>query len=183
MEKIFRDYEAQLDSLRQQELESSAHELQRAEFAKVQQLDRLAAQQGKNVRICCSSSISWNAELETVGNGWVQLRSGAENILLPLRSIMWWEGGNHHAQVDTGTLMRKLNFSYAFRALSIARTPLRIFHRDFVTTTEGTIEKVGLDFIEVALHPLDGQYRSRHITGMRTVGLENIGAACSLRSA
>ncbi|MFW0108507.1 hypothetical protein ACN08Z_05195 [Rothia sp. P7181] len=182
MEKIFRDYEAQLDSLRQQEIESSAQESRRAEFAKIQQVDRLAAQQGRRIRVCCHPSILWSAELETVGNGWVQLRSTTENILIPLRSILWWEGENRRSQLDAGAITRKLNFSYAFRALSVARTPLRIFHRDFVTTTEGTVEKVGLDFIEVALHPLDGQYRSRNITGMRVVGLENVGAACSPRN-
>lgn len=180
MEKIFKDFEAQLAAERTRTIEYEAQDTRRAEFPKITQADRFAAQLGKTLQVNCAEALTWEGELVSMGNGWIQLRAHAENVLIPMGSINWWEGGHRGSFVESSTVARRLSMGYALRALATARLPLRIFHDDGSVTSEGTIERVGMDFLELALHPLEGSYRLMNITGYRTLGLSRVSAVCSL---
>ena len=180
MERIFRDYETQLAAENQRVVEAEARDVRRSEFAKIQQADRLAAQIGRSVRVNTGDSLQWEGTLESLGKGWIQLQSHSENILIPMNSVNWWEGGTPFSTVEARSVSRSLSLGYAFRALTSARIPVRIFHNMGAVTTEGTIERVGLDFAEIALHPLEGHFRAQQISGWRTVQLSQVSACCSL---
>lgn len=180
MEKIFQDFELQLLAERQRTIELDAQEIRKSEQTKIAMADRLAGQIGSELKVMSGNSMYWTGVLTTVGQGWIQLSSNAENILIPQHALCWWEGKNSFSATDARPLARKLSLGYALRALATARLPLRFFHMVGETTTEGTIERVGLDFCEIALHPLEGSFRSKEITGYRIAPMQNISAVCSL---
>lgn len=180
MERIFRDYETQLAAQSQRAVGQEAQDVRRVEYGKLLFSDRLAGQLGRTLRVSTGDSLQWEGSLESVGRGWIQLQSFSENILIPQNSINWWEGGTVFSSVDARSVARSLSLGYAFRALAAARIPVRIFHQFGSSTTEGTVERVGLDFLEIALHPLEGHYRSQEIRGWRSIQLSNISACCSL---
>lgn len=179
MEKLFRDFEVQIKAERQKEIELDARELQRAEYARIQHLDRLAAQLGQELTVAVEGAQVYTGELQALGSGWIQMRSQTENVLIPQHALVWWEGGSRFSSVDAGSVKRQLTLGYALRALCSARLPVRIFHTSDSLTTEGTIERVGLDFIEVAVHGIEGNFRSKHILGYRMLSVSQIGAVCS----
>lgn len=180
MERLFRDFEAQLASEHQRSLELDAQEVRKLEYGKIQQIDRLAGQIGSQLRISSGDSLRWEGVLESVGKGWILLRSHSENILIPTQSINWWEGGSPLSRVETGSISRQLTLTYAMRALASGRVPVRIFHQFGSATSEGTIEKVGFDFFEMGLHPIEGSFRSPQINGWRTIPMQQVSACCSL---
>lgn len=147
---IFRDYEVQLDAQRQRDYELDAQEISRAERAKVTMADRLAAQMGTTLTVQISNGDVVRGELENLGLGWIQLHTDTGAALLPVASILWWEGGDAKAYVDAGSVARKLTLGYALRALAKAHQEISIshLHRSDLLT-EGKIYAVGADACEL----------------------------------
>lgn len=154
LDSLFRDYEARLAAVQQANLELDAREMQKAEFSKIQMSDRLAAQQGQILTVFVDGGQKWEGVLESVGLGWVQLKCAHESVLIPQKSIFWWEGGNLHSQVDAHTVSRKLSFAFALRSLVKYRLVVRLL-LDEGQEIDGVIERVGADFLDIKVHPTD----------------------------
>lgn len=180
MSRIFADFEARLQSERQREIEAGARDYRRSEYAKIQMLDRMAAQLGQPLKVNVMGAQVFQGTLREVGSGWVQLYSKTESVLIPHSSVLWWEGGSRTADINDSTVVRKLSFGYALRALCAARLPVRIFHTSDGASSEGTIERVGLDFVELSSHGIEGNYRAHEVFGHRVVPIAHIGAVSSL---
>lgn len=179
MKRIFLDFELQLEARRAQEVAFEAKEVMQSESSKLMQIDRLAAQLDRSVLIEVAGGMRWEGVMESFGSGWVQLHTHSENILVPVSAVTWWEGGNRFASQDTGEVRRKLTFNFALRALSTSRIPARVFHIDGGSTSEGTLERVGMDFVEMSMHGLESNYRSKKISGYRTIAISRIAAVAT----
>ncbi len=179
MERIFRDFETQISAAKTRELELDAREVRRAEYAQIRQLDRLAAQVGQQLNVAVAGAHNWTGKLVSLGSDWLQLKGRAENILIPYQAVIWWEGGSSFSQNSPTDVRRKLNLAYALRALSRARLPVTVLYRSECASSQGTIEQVGQDFFELALHSIEGGYRSRSVLGQRVMGFDQLAALCS----
>ena len=96
--------------------------------------------------------------LEAIGQGWIQISTGRENILIPESSILWWESESQAAEVKVDVQARAYRFSMsdACYALMMAQEPVRLSSASPVNTMfEGVIARVGADFIEMALAPCE----------------------------
>lgn len=175
LDALFRDYEARLAAQVQANLELDAREQQKAEFAKIQMGDRLAAQQGERIAVYTDGDQKVEGELESLGLGWIQLKRQGDSVLIPQKSILWWEGGNLHSLVDAQSVSRKLSFAFALRSLVRYRLVVRLL-LDGGQEIDGVIERVGADFLDIKVHPTE-KSGARGGGSWRTVPISRI-ATC-----
>ena len=94
MEKFLRDIEARLASERAWDMEQDARQVARVQYSTITLDDRLLAQVGGPIRICATDMQTYEGKLEMVGEEWVSIEARGENIIIPLRGMLWWEGGD-----------------------------------------------------------------------------------------
>lgn len=176
-EELFEDMEAQLAQAEQRGVETEAAEIARAELARLSLGERLAAHRGGRVRLLPSRGDVITGQLVDAGAGWAVLREHHLQHLVPLHAVLWWEGLPRRFQVASGgAVLRKLGMGHALRALSTARSHVRVLLTEHSARgeIEGTIDAVGQDFFDVALHPGDEFRRRAAVTAVRTVGFHAV---------
>ncbi len=171
LDRIFRDYEVQLNAAKVREIEQDAQEIRRHEFSRVQLMDRLAAQLGESLTCFTVDSQRLVGTLDGIGQGWIQLTTLSESLVVPLTALDFWEGGNKFSYVDASSVNRKLSFAFALRALARARAYVRFYHFSG-SMSEGVIERVGADFVEVSVRGEDESGRTQR--GLRILPLSSI---------
>lgn len=151
MEKFLRDIEARLASERAWELEQDTRQIARVQYSTIALDDRLLAQKGGPIRVCATDMQVYEGTLDTVGEEWISIESRGESILVPLRGMLWWEGGRApgRAEVHPGRYCMKMQL--ALRALAVAREPVRLSLEGGAVSYDGVIERVGADFLELRL--------------------------------
>ena len=90
MEKFLRDIEARLASERAWDMEQDARQVARVQYSTITLDDRLLAQVGGPIRICATDMQTYEGKLEMVGEEWVSIEARGENIIIPLRGMLWW---------------------------------------------------------------------------------------------
>lgn len=158
MQRLFRDLDIQFEAEQFRTLENQAQRRARMEYLAVTMRERCAAQHGSRVKVCGTDGMVREGYLEAIGQGWIQLSTGRENILIPESSILWWECENQAAEVKIDVQARAYRFSMsdACYALMMAQEPARVSCASPVNTMfEGVIARVGADFIEMALSPCE----------------------------
>ncbi|RKQ36711.1 hypothetical protein [Kocuria tytonis] len=182
-DELFEDMEAQLAQARVRELEQEAVETARAELSRLTLLERLAAHREGSVRLRPSRGDTLEGTLADVGAGWVVVRERHLQHLVPLHSVVWWEGLPRRFEVlpETATI-RRLGMGHVLRALSTARVHVRVVLQDQAGhgELEGTVDAVGQDFFDVAVHPQDQFRRRRAVTSVRTVAFPSVALVSSL---
>lgn len=170
-EQLFADLEAQLASAHQQGVEEEAAEQARAEYSRVRLTDRLRLRQGEPVRVLLIGAVPLEGVVRTVGAGWVALEDRGTEHLVPLGAVLWWESlGRGWASGDDPLALR-LGLGHALRALARARAGVRIRLAGGgpLGELEGTVDRVGADFFDLALHPDDDYRRRGSVTALRAV--------------
>lgn len=181
-ENLFADMEAQLAAAEQQALESEAAEQARAEYAQVDVADRLRARSGTPVRLLLPGAVPVEGRVRTIGRGWVALADGGTEHLVPLGAVVWWESLGRGWVPEGDPVTRRLGLSHALRALARGRSPVRIrlAGGGAPGTLDGTIDAVGADFLDLALHPDDDFRRRPSVTVVRTVPFPALACVSSL---
>jgi len=130
MEKFLRDIEARLASERAWDMEQDARQVARVQYSTITLDDRLLAQ---------------------VGGQWVSIEARGENIIIPLRGMLWWEGGIAPGRADIRPERYRMKIQLALRSLAMAREPVRLSLEGGTVSYDGMIERVGADFLELRL--------------------------------
>lgn len=176
LDLLLRDYEIQMDAQRQRDYEADAAEVRRSEEAKITLADRLAAQMGEALVVQGANAETWRGTLKNLGLGWVQISQEAGDLLIPLHSILWWEGGNHRSYGAAQEVSRKLTLGYALRALSAAQQEVAVAHVGAESlVTEGRVLSVGADYCEL-LQLRSPAQRQTGRQGSRTIPFAAIAA-------
>ncbi|CAL8898657.1 hypothetical protein KVA01_12420 [Kocuria varians] len=182
-DELFDDMESQLEQAHVRMVEQEAVETARAELSRLTLLERLAAHRDGPVRLRPAEGDTLEGVLADVGAGWAVVREHHLQHLVPLHSVVWWEGLPRRFEVlpDTSTI-RRLGMGHVLRALSTARVPVRVLLRDHSGhgELEGTLDSVGQDFFDLAVHPADQFRRRRAVTSVRTVGFSAVALVSSL---
>lgn len=170
-EQLFADLEAQLASAHQQGLEEEAAEQARAEYSRVRLADRLRLRQEEPVRVLLAGSVPVEGRVRTVGAGWVVLEDRGTEHLVPLAAVLWWESLGRGWASDDGPVPLRLGLGHALRALARARVAVRIRLAGGgpLSELDGTVDQVGADFFDLALHPDDDYRRRTSVTALRAV--------------
>lgn len=151
MEKFLRDIEARLASERAWDMEQDARQVARVHYSTITLDDRLLAQVGGPIRICATDMQTYEGKLEMVGEEWVSIESRGENIIIPLRGMLWWEGGIAPGRADIRPERYRMKIQLALRSLAMAREPVRLSLEGGTVSYDGVIERVGADFLELRL--------------------------------
>lgn len=151
MEKFLRDIEARLASERAWELEQDTRQITRVQYSTIALDDRLLAQKGGPIRVCATDMQVYEGTLDTVGEEWISIESRGESILVPLRGMLWWEGGRAPGRAEVHPGRYRMKMQLALRALAVAREPVRLSLEGGAVSYDGVIERVGADFLELRL--------------------------------
>ena len=182
-DELFEDMEAQLEQAHVRTVEQEAVETARAELSRLSLLERLAAHRERPVRLRPTRGDTLEGVLADVGAGWVVVRERHLQHLVPLHSVAWWEGLPRRFEVlPERSTIRRLGMGHVLRALSTARVHVRVLLQDPAGQgeLEGTLDAVGQDFFDVAVHPEDEFRRRRAVTAVRTVGFSAVALVSSL---
>lgn len=178
---LFADLEAQYDAAQAAELAAEVADRTRREAARLRLTDRLAGAVGGEVTVDIWGAGAVRGRLTCAGVDWllVEEPTGAE-VLVPEEAVTSVRGLTAWSQSpgSQGVVLGKLDLRYALRGVARNRAALSVVLRDGAVLT-GTIDRVGLDFLEIAEHPMGEPRRPKAVQDSRAVRL---GAVALLRS-
>jgi hypothetical protein len=166
---LFGDLEAQLEADDRAGFEAELGDLVRAERAAISLRDRLLAHVGCDVALhLVGGGEQARGAVLDVGADWVLLRSAAGDVLVPAGSVAAVAGLSRSAVSDGGRPARALRLNAVLRGLAGDRSPVTV-ELDGGVTLSGTIDRVGADHVDLAVHPLDEPRRQESVAGIRTL--------------
>ncbi|SOD73147.1 hypothetical protein SAMN05892883_2436 [Jatrophihabitans sp. GAS493] len=159
---LFADLEAQADALAAAHRAAEVEDQVRIEVGRLRLIDRLRPADGGTIRLMYPGAVVVSGELLRVGPDWLLLDEGSGRdalaLLTPLLSIGGL--GRLAAVPDTESIVEsRLGLAHALRGIARDRSAVRIELIDG-STLDGTVDRVGRDFLELATHA-PGELRRR----------------------
>jgi hypothetical protein len=161
-EGLFADLEAQAAQLSAAGRDGDVEERTRTEFSQLGLIDRLRPAIGMPVTLRCRGGVSVSGSVRHVSKEWILLAEDAgREALVPITAIATVVGlGRLSAVPNTMRQVEsRLGLRHALRGVARDRSAARIFLSEAVVI-DGTLDRVGADFIEVAVHA-PGEMRRR----------------------
>lgn len=159
---LFADLEFQATELKRLELEGEVDERIRAQVGRIRLIDRVRAAEGDEVSLRCTGGLSLTGRLTRVGSEWLLLdEPGGREAVVAAVSVLSVSGlGRLSATEESMSVTEgRLGLRYVLRGVARDRSAVRI-HLSDGQILDGTIDRVGADFIEVAEHA-PGESRRR----------------------
>jgi hypothetical protein len=171
-DQLFADLEAEADAADRAAYDADVEDRARSERARLVLADRLRAHVGARLGLRLIDGDRLTARLVDVGSDWLHLDdSGA--VLVPLGAVAGVEGLTRSAAGEASAVARRVGLTVLLRRLARDRAWVRIRLRDG-GTLGGTIDRVGADHVDLALHPDDEQRRASAVRGVTVLRLEAI---------
>lgn len=177
-ELLFADLEALADAAARAAFEGDVIERGREERAGLYLVDRLRAHGDVTLAFRLLGGERVVGRLLDVGMDWVLLDDGG-SLLLPLTAIMGIDGLSRRAAPEAGVLVRRVRLAVLLRRLARDRSGVRIRLRGG-SELLGTIDRVGADHLDLAMHPADEPRRAGAVRGVCVIPVV---AVVALRSA
>jgi hypothetical protein len=175
---LFADLEAQAQALLVAERETEVADLTRLETSRLELANRLRAALGAAVKVRCLGGMVLAGRLSAVGAGWLLLDEDAgREAFLATAAVVSIAGLGRLTGAPGSALDARLGIGRALRGLARDRSVLRACLVDS-TVLDGTVDRVGSDFVEFAVHAA-GEPRRRE--DVREVLVLPIGALAVLR--
>lgn len=171
---LFADLEAQLAAAEAAELTADVDQRLRLELGRTTLVGRLRAAVGHEIALGVGDQVM-HGRIEVVGPDWMLVTSRAET-LLPLAAVDWFQGlGRASASGDPGRVWSRLGLRSVLRGLARDRAEVRL-HQTAGPPVVGTIDRVGADHLDLAVHPPGEPRRAAVVTAVRTVPLASVRA-------
>jgi len=174
--ELFADLEAQAEALQAAERDAEVAELTRLETSRLTLAGRLGTAVGSTVRIRCLGGAMLSGRLSGCGPGWLLLDEGAGREALLAAAAVTSVAGLGRWSGSPGTAVA-LGLGSVLRAVARDRSVLRVGLTD-ATVLDGTLDRVGADYVELAVHAA-GEPRRRE--EVREVLVLPLGALAVLR--
>lgn len=171
---LFADLESQLEFGQWEAVEQDAAELTRGMWAELTLMDRLRAALGREIRVLLRDGRHLNLLLHSVGPTWIGGADDAGALLMPREAILSVGGGLRRASVPRRPLQAGPKMASVYRMLARRREAIQIDGRHGLTLAEGTIDRVGRDHLDLALHARDEFRRDGALRGFRIVPFDAI---------
>lgn len=171
-ELLFGDLEAQLEAAAAGELAAEVQERTRHLVGELTMGQRLRAAAGDVLTVGLDGMAApLRGIAGGVGPDWLLLTgsgSGGE-VLVPLSAVAWVQGLSRSADVtEPGRVWARLGLRSALRGVARDRSAVTVRTRGADAVT-GTVDRVGADHLELAVHQLDEVRRSETVRAVRTV--------------
>lgn len=179
---LFADLEAQASALEQAERAGEVEERARGEVSGLGLLDRARAAIDVPLRLRLAGALAVSGQLRRVGPDWLLLdEGGGREIVVAAAGLMGIRGLSRFSAVagSTPIVESRLGLRHVLRGIARDRSALRLHLRDG-STIDATIDRVGADFVEVAIHPA-GEVRRRQ--DVQDVELVPVAALAAVRRA
>ncbi|MDQ1711536.1 MAG: hypothetical protein QOE45_986 [Frankiaceae bacterium] len=159
---LFADLAAELDAAEAAETDAEIRDRTRRELARVPLAGRLVAALGAEVTVTTRAGAT-SGTLADAGPGWLLVG----DTLVAEAAVTSIQGLGPYADAP-GAVRRALTIGYALRALARRRVPVAITLTDGLSL-DGTLDRVGADHAELAVHPPGEPRRPDNVTGTRTI--------------
>lgn len=169
--ELFDDLEAQYAAARDAELATEIGDRARREVGMVRLVDRLRPAVGQPLVLRVAGAGAIEGALVSVGPDWLLIAEVAGREALVSTHALLSIGGlaaqSASAQA-TGAVAARLTLAFALRGVVRDRSAVTLSYTDGSTTT-GTLDRVGADFVEIAEHPPGEARRRGAVRAVRTV--------------
>jgi hypothetical protein len=172
---LFTDLEMQLQAAADEALAVEVAERTRREFAATSFEGRLRAACGCRVELSVAGAGVVTGDARRVGPGWLLLDvPGGLPAVIALRAVVAARdlpvSAREEPREDPS---QDLGLGHVLRVLARDRTATVLVCQDGASFT-GTVDRVGIDYVDLAEHSLDEARRSSLVRGVRTVGLSAV---------
>lgn len=149
IEAVLADLEQQAHGLHLREREEDVAALAAVEQGRVTVEERVHGSLGRQVRVRIAGGEALTGEVGAAGRGWVALEVGVRTWWLRLAAVATVTGLGARALVEEARpAAARLGIGAPLRSLAERRAPVVVLLRDG-TRIDGTIVRVGADFLEV----------------------------------
>lgn len=186
-DRLFAELEARFEELGDEQAAAERPDRERVAIGAVTTVERLAGAVDRPVRLGLAGGAVIAGVLQAVGPDWLLVAQGDQrDCVLPLRSVAVVHGLTAATGPAPSGLDLRLDLRYALRGLARDRAPVQIALAGWSggggsSATPGgfgeligTIDRVGADFIEVALHPAGEPRRAGAVRSVALVPLASI---------
>lgn len=159
---LFADLEAQAATLDNAQRAGEVDERARTEIGRIALLDRLRPAVGQSVRLRCRGGLDVVGVAVRVGAGWLLIDEGSNReALVATAELVSVSGlGRLSAVPDSqGVVESRLGLRHVLRGIARDRSAVSV-HLVDATVADGTIDRIGADFVEIAAHAA-GETRRR----------------------
>lgn len=175
---LFADLEAQAQALQDAGRAAEVAERARHEAGQLRLIDRLRPALGTTVRVDCAGAFTVRGALSGVGADWLLVSEAAGGeALIALAAVQSIGGLSRLSAVPAseGAVAARLGLRSALRAIALDRAGVRMVLRDG-PALEGTLDRVGADFAELALHPVGEARRRGEVRDVVVIALAEFSA-------
>lgn len=181
-DRFFEDLEGQLSSEWEAERAALDSEAERLRLSRVELRARLVSLRGVALAFDLVDGSAFDARITAVGADWFAAEPGSREtvqLLVPLAAVCTI--GAEHGDVlrsarpdgSGSRLAERVTFGFALRDLARRRIALTLQLRSGRQLT-GTIDRVGADHLDLALHDLGATRRATEVGGYRLVPLATV---------
>jgi len=195
-DRLFSDLEARFDEIADAEAVAEMPDRQRVAAGAVGLSQRLAGSLGQPIRVRVAGGTAVGGALSRVGPDWLLLAEGhGRDVLVATRAIALVEGLTAATALPLSPVALRLDLRHAVRGLARDRSPVAVLVAggavsgptgaaepgSTLSGTEiiGTIDRVGADFAEVAVH---AAWEPRRGASVRAVVLVPLAAVLLIRA-
>ena len=172
-QQLFTDLQAEFDEAAAREERAELPSRSRAETSTVRLAERLGGAVGEQVSLRCRGAGEVAGRLADAGVDWVLLADDTGREVLVALPAVVVASGLVRSTVAAGPAARvrtALDLRWALRGLARDRSAVAVVLDDGGVLT-GTVDRVGADFVEVALHAPGEARRQPAVSAVRTVPL------------
>jgi hypothetical protein len=103
---------------------------------------------------------------------WLLLSDERGRALVPTASVVTVTGLGRQVAPEPGTVLRRLGLGHVLRGLARDRAPVTLHAGS--STLSGTIDRVGADHLDLALHAQGEVRRAAAVSGVATVAFAHL---------
>jgi hypothetical protein len=170
---LFADLEAQALALAVAERNAEIDERTRAEAGLLNIADRLRPSIGASIGVRCAGGLHLSGRVRLVGSEWLLLVEGSGREAVVATAAIWSVAGlgRLSATADSiGLVETRLGMRHVLRGIVRDRSVVRLHLRDGVIL-DGTVDRVGGDFLELAMHAAGELRRRKEVREVMVVAL------------
>ena len=181
-DSLFSDLEGQFSDARALEAEAEITERARVELAGIELGDRLRGALGAEIKVVLIDGRVLRGLLSHVGSEWLVLTEKVRQWLLPLSSILSYQGLGRVALKSESRIQQSLGIASALRALARDRAEL-VVHLKVAAgdgyKVQGVMDRVGRDYFDLAVLQHGEVRRAGNVATVMTIPFGSLAALCS----
>jgi hypothetical protein len=186
-EQLFSDLDGRFVELADAEMMAELADRERVASGAISVVERIGGAIGRPLRVRTTAGIAVTGALLEIGPDWLLIQEGpGREVLLALTAVTIVEGLAAATGPAVGGVKLRLNLRFALRGIARDRSPVALVVRGGVgepmglyTEITGTVDRVGGDFVEVALH---APWEPRRAASVRSVVLVPLTAVVLVRA-